>query len=65
MIAESLAEKNILFHLKELVDTARAYHMPIYYGLHQQLKPDFLRGCKHATKLQQGQVQSTGFAKGS
>jgi nicotinamidase-related amidase len=65
MIAESLAEKNVLAHLKELVDTARAHHIPIYYGLHQQLKPGFLGGWKHATKLQQGQVQSTGFAEGS
>jgi hypothetical protein len=65
MIAESLAEKNVLVYLKQLVGAARAHHIPIYYSLHQQLKPGFLSGWKHATKLRQGQVQSTGFAEGS
>jgi hypothetical protein len=65
MLAESLAEKDTHKHLKELVDAARAHHIPIYYGLHQQHKPGFLVGWKHATKLQESQAQSTVFAEGS
>jgi len=65
LVAESLAEKNVLAHLKELVDAARAHHIPIYYGLHQQLKAGFLGGWKHATKLQESQAKSTAFAEGT
>ncbi|KAB8298336.1 hypothetical protein EYC80_002063 [Monilinia laxa] len=40
-LAESLADTDTIFHLQNLVTTARARKISIYYGLHQQgLEPD-------------------------
>ena len=36
LVSESLEATGAVRHMKELVDAARAAHIPIYYGLHQQ-----------------------------
>lgn len=65
LIAESLEEKDTIKHLQHLVATARIHGIPIYYGLHQQSHLSFLAGWKHATKLQQFQLETKGFEEGS
>ncbi|TVY52367.1 Peroxyureidoacrylate/ureidoacrylate amidohydrolase [Lachnellula suecica] len=65
MVSSSLGAKNTITHLKGLVSTARANKIPIYYGLHQQTRPGFLAGWKHATPLQQSQKENVAFEEGS
>ncbi|TGO24074.1 hypothetical protein BPAE_0113g00310 [Botrytis paeoniae] len=65
LLAESLATTNTISHLQNLVTTARAQKIPIYYGLHQQVKAGFLAGWEHATSMQQSQRDSKTFEEGS
>ncbi|TGO38950.1 hypothetical protein BHYA_0064g00460 [Botrytis hyacinthi] len=65
LLAESIAATNTIAHLQNLVTTARAQKIPIYYGLHQQVKAGFLAGWKHATVMQQGQRDHKTFEEGS
>jgi len=65
MIAESIKETNTIIHLKEVVAAARANQIPIYYGLHQQQKPGFIAGWKHATEMQKSQNEHKAFEEGS
>jgi nicotinamidase-related amidase len=65
LLAESLRETDTIKHLKKLVTAARAHKIPIYYGLHQQQKPGFLAGWKHATPLQQSQNENKAFEEGT
>jgi nicotinamidase-related amidase len=64
-LAASLAENSTIDHFKQLVATARAYKIPIYYGLHQQHYDGFASGWKHKTELQQAQIDSKSFEEGS
>ncbi|TEY82777.1 hypothetical protein BOTCAL_0027g00150 [Botryotinia calthae] len=65
LMAESLADTNTITHLQNLVTTARAQKIPIYYGLHQQTKAEYLAGWKHAALMQQRQKESNTFEEGS
>ncbi|KAK6600112.1 isochorismatase hydrolase [Botrytis cinerea] len=65
LMAESIADTNTITHLQNLVTTARAQKIPIYYGLHQQTKAGYLAGWKHATLTQQSQKENNVFAEGS
>ncbi|EMR86834.1 hypothetical protein ACHAPC_002387 [Botrytis cinerea] len=65
LMAESIADTNTITHLQNLVTTARAQKIPIYYGLHQQTKAGYLAGWKHATLTQQRQKESNAFEEGS
>lgn len=65
LLAESLKETDSIKHLKELVAAARANKIPIYYGLHQQQKPGFIAGWKHATAMQHSQNDNKAFEEGS
>ena len=65
LLASSLAHSETIKHLKEVTAAARAAHIPIYYGLHQQYKPGFLAAWKHATPLQSGQSTGKAFEQGS
>lgn len=65
MLADSLAETNTIKHLQEMVAAARAHKIPIYYGLHQQMKPGFIAGWNHATPLQKSQQHNVAFEEGS
>jgi nicotinamidase-related amidase len=65
LLAASMKETETIVHLKEMVAAARTHKLPIYYGLHQQAKPGFLAGWKHATPLQESQNQSKAFEEGS
>ncbi|RAL61088.1 hypothetical protein DID88_010429 [Monilinia fructigena] len=64
-LAESLADTNTIFHLQNLVTTARAQKIPIYYGLHQQVKLGFLAGWSHPTLMQEIQRENKTFEEGS
>ena len=64
-LADTLKEKDTITHLKEFVAAARKNRIPIYYGLHQQCKPGFLMGWKHATPLQVSQKDNVAFEEGS
>jgi len=65
LVATSLKAKDTITHLKDLVSTARANKLPIYYGLHQQTRPGFLAGWNHATPLQKSQKENVAFEEGS
>ncbi|KAF7886189.1 hypothetical protein EAF00_010292 [Botryotinia globosa] len=65
LLAESIAATNTIAHLQNLVTTARAQKIPIYYGLHQQVKAGFLAGWQHPTVTQQGQRDHKTFEEGS
>jgi nicotinamidase-related amidase len=65
LLADSLAHSETIKHLKEVVNAARAAHIPIYYGLHQQYKPGFISGWTHPTSLQAGQSDSHAFEQGT
>ena len=65
LLADSLKQTDTINHLQEIVAAARAHKIPIYYGLHQQMKPGFIAGWNHATPLQKSQKQSTAFEEGS
>lgn len=38
LVRESLQASNAVEHMKQVVEAARAAHIPIYYALHQQYK---------------------------
>jgi len=63
LLKDSIKETDTITHLKELVATAREKNLSIFYGLHQQMKPGFIAGWKHATLLQQSQFQNNAFAE--
>jgi nicotinamidase-related amidase len=65
LVAASIKETDTVAHLKELVVAARANNIPIYYGLHQQVKPGFLAGWKHPTEMQKSQNQNKAFEEGT
>ncbi|KAF7925510.1 uncharacterized protein EAE98_006735 [Botrytis deweyae] len=65
LLAESIAATNTISHLQNLVTIARAQKIPIYYGLHQQVKAGFIAGWEHTTVTQQGQRDSKTFEEGS
>lgn len=61
----SLTASNTIANLHTLVKTARAQKIPIFYCFHQQTKPGFLVGWKHATDLQKSQLAGKAFEEGS
>jgi len=65
LLAASLKHSSTITHLQTLVSTARAHKIPIFYGLHQQVRPGFLAGWKHATVLQESQKENHAFEEGS
>lgn len=65
LLADSLKETDTIKHLQEMVAAARAHKIPIYYGLHQQMKPGFIAGWNHATPMQKSQKQNVAFEEGS
>jgi nicotinamidase-related amidase len=44
LLADSLAHNDAIKHLQTLVKYAHENKIPIFYGLHQQVKPGFLAG---------------------
>ncbi|KAH8593474.1 Isochorismatase-like protein [Bisporella sp. PMI_857] len=64
-LEESIKDSDTITHIKALVDTARANNIPIFYGLHQQIKPGFLMGWQHATQSQKQQLENDVFKEGS
>lgn len=65
LLAESLDDTNTISHLQDLVTTAREHKIPIYYGLHQQVKVGFLAGWSHPTLMQESQRESKSFEEGT
>jgi nicotinamidase-related amidase len=65
LLSASLSHTNTIANLLTLVSTARANNLPIYYGLHQQVKPGFLAGWKHTTASQESQKHHVAFEEGS
>jgi nicotinamidase-related amidase len=65
LLSESMKVKDTITHLKELVAAARKHNLSIFYGLHQQMKPGFIMGWKHATPMQHSQKEHDAFAEGS
>jgi nicotinamidase-related amidase len=65
LVAQSLKDTDSIANLQLLVKTAREHGIPIFYGLHQQHKPGFIAGWKHATHMQESQLSNTAFQEGS
>lgn len=65
LLADSLQDTDTITHLKTLVATARAHKIPIYYGLHQQVRPGYLAGWKHPTSSQQRLLAAAAFQEDS
>ncbi|TAQ86470.1 hypothetical protein B7494_g5205 [Chlorociboria aeruginascens] len=65
LVATSLASTNTIPNLQALISYAHAHQIPIYYGLHQQVKPGFIAGWKHASPMQVSQLKNTAFEEGS
>jgi nicotinamidase-related amidase len=65
LLKESLEEKETIRHLQEMVDAARKNSIPIFYCLHQQMKPGFIMGWNHATEMQKSQKVNVAFEAGS
>lgn len=61
----SLTASNTIANLHTVVQTARAKKIPIFYCFHQQTRPGFLVGWKHATDLQKSQLEGNAFEEGS
>ncbi len=63
-LAESLKDTNTIAHLKELVKTARAAEIPIFYCLHQQITQytyqNWQRLNKSQTRLLSGKIFEEG-----
>lgn len=57
-VKESLATKNSLVHLQEVVDTARKTNIPIYYSLHQTWKDGNYDGWKRMNATTTGLAES-------
>jgi nicotinamidase-related amidase len=64
-LADSLKESNTIQNIKTLLPAIRSQKIPVYYCLHQQHKPGFLDGWKHATVMQEGQKENAVFEEGS
>ena len=47
LVSESSEATDAIKHMKELIEIARAAHIPIYYGLHQQYKDGNYDGWKY------------------
>jgi nicotinamidase-related amidase len=65
LLKESLEEKETIAHLQEVVKAARKHGIPIFYCLHQQMRPGFLMGWNHATEMQKSQKSNVVFDAGS
>jgi nicotinamidase-related amidase len=62
---DDLARKDTIKHLQRLVSFARSKSIPIYYGLHQQIKPGFFDGWKHMSHIHHAIQKTSTFAEGS
>lgn len=49
LLADSIKDTDTITHLLSVVATAREKNIPIFYGLHQQMKPGFLAGWSEFT----------------
>ncbi|CAG8956846.1 hypothetical protein HYFRA_00012301 [Hymenoscyphus fraxineus] len=65
MLATSLAATNSITHLQTLVTYAHTHQIPIFYGLHQQVRPGFIAGWTHPTSTQKSQKEHSAFEEGS
>jgi nicotinamidase-related amidase len=65
LLADSLKESDTIAHLQEMVKVARSHKLPIFYGLHQQVKPGFISGWTHPTSMQASQKASFAFQEGN
>jgi nicotinamidase-related amidase len=64
-LSTSLATTSSIAHLTHLVTFAHAHRIPIFYGLHQQVKPGFLQSWTHPADSQTAIANSGAFTKGS
>ncbi|KAF9701282.1 hypothetical protein EKO04_000833 [Ascochyta lentis] len=64
-VSESLATTNAIFHLDELVKTARKVQVPIYYALHQTWKEGNYEGWQRMNATTTGFFDSRALQEGS
>ena len=64
-VAESLSTTGTVDHLKELVAAARKHHLPIFYGLHQQIDAHSFEGWQSMNRSLTRIKQMMAFEKGS
>ena len=65
LLREDLKRTDAISHIKNIVTAARAQHIPIIYGLHQQIRPGFYDGWHHMRKIHISQKEGHAFEEGS
>lgn len=64
-VSESMAATNTVQHLRDLVDVARKFRIPIYYALHQNWRAGNYDGWKHMNATTTGLSGSRALEEGS
>jgi nicotinamidase-related amidase len=65
LVSESLKDTETVKHMHELINTARSFNIPIYYGLHQQYEEGVYDGWHHVTASQLRNQKLGAYVKGS
>jgi nicotinamidase-related amidase len=65
LLNDDLARTNAIKHIKDVVTAARHHQIPIFYGLHQQIRPGFYDGWHHMRKIHISQKEGHAFEEGS
>jgi len=65
LLAESLKQTDTVKNIFALLTAARAYKIPIYYGLHQPSRPGNFEGWKHMMAVHSSQKDNYAFEEGA
>jgi nicotinamidase-related amidase len=63
-LAESIKDTDTISHIFDLIKAARGHKVPIFYGLHQPMKPGNFDGWKHMMAVHSSQKENKVFAEG-
>ncbi|KAH6615378.1 Isochorismatase-like protein [Boeremia exigua] len=64
-VSESMTASNTIQHLRDVVNVARKFRIPIYYALHQNWRPGNYEGWKHMNATTTGLGESRALEEGS
>jgi nicotinamidase-related amidase len=64
LLAESIKDTEVISHMFDLLKAARAYKIPIFYGMHQPLKEGTFAGWKHMMAIHNMQKDRLIFEEG-
>lgn len=64
-VSDSLQDNGTIEHMLKAVNLARRENIPVFYGLHQQWRPEFYHDWKHMSGSNIRQSDDHFFAEGS